>query len=617
MIDDETLPKIGIITSHVGGVINITNTLFDSNVVGHNDTDFDTLKAIIFTVELDPTYSNNTIKTELSLSDSVFVNNEGMTFALVMAGLWSDSDVSQSNNTQGNNELFQPYDHACYGVGQLNQDYYYYYDYYNKREWDYLNSTQFQPECLVSFAATESDLELTLSPTSSPTNKISQAPSTSDPTSITETPDQSTLSFPFTSSPSSLPTISKASSSTHPNSQAPFTSDPTSSTNTTTSSPTISQAPSTSDPTHSESARPTNARTSSPTISQAPSMSDPTSSTNAPTSLPTISQAPPTTDPTVYSLTNSSISLPPSDPPARITLDPTPTTKPTKSFSNSPSLSLSYSLTYSSTNTPTSSSPTSSSHPSSSPTDSNSPSGSPTEWKNCWAEDFPEKVRNEELKLGSKAKLLDPIRIYRMCPGSTAKIAKYDWDNKEYNTDDGSSEPLVIWNSNVHIVCGWNHTDCTFTGGSIHIEVSPANYIDKDFKSRKLQNIVIKGIQFTKSEYTNVLLYGYPITYGYGKIGSDVTITESKFYVSFLPYLPFHRQFIIIYQPSFYLLFTALFRIIKLSQILNLILDLRSSMGLHNLLFKIAVLKTTQLQVVAIIQILVSSLQEGRLIFLF
>ena len=353
-------------------------------------------------------------------------------------------------------------------------------------------------------------------------------------------------------------------------------------------------------------------------------MSDPTSSTNAPTSLPTISQAPPTTDPTVYSLTNSSISLPPSDPPARITLDPTPTTKPTKSFSNSPSLSLSYSLTYNSTNTPTSSSPTSSSHPSSSPTDSNSPSGSPTESKNCWAEDFPEKVRNAELKLGSKAKLLDPIRIYRMCPGSTAKIAKYDWDTKVYNTDDGSSEPLVIWNSNVHIVCGWNHTDCTFTGGSIHIEVSPANYIvdkegvDKDFKARKLQNIVIKGIQFTKCDYTNVLLYGFPLPpYSFGKIGSDVTITESKFYVSFLPYLPFHRQFIIIYQPSFYLLFTALFRIIKLSQILNLILDLMSSMGLHNLLFKIAVLKTTQLQVVTIIQILVSSWQEGRLIFLF
>ena len=163
MIDEEPFPNNGIITSYVGGVINITNTLFDSNVVGHNDTDFDTLKAIIFTVELEPEYSNNEIKTELSLSDSVFVNNEGMTFALVMAGLWNDSDVSQSNNTQGNNELFQPYDHACYGVGQLNQDYDYYYEYYyDKREWDYFNSTQFQSECLVAFAATESDLKLTL-----------------------------------------------------------------------------------------------------------------------------------------------------------------------------------------------------------------------------------------------------------------------------------------------------------------------------------------------------------------------------------------------------------------------------------------------------------------------
>ena len=219
---------------------------------------------------------------------------------------------------------------------------------------------------------------------------------------------------------------------------------------------------------------------------------------------------------------------------------------------------------------------------------------------------------DEELKLGSKAKLLKPIRIYRMCPGSTVKIAKYDWDNKEYNTDDGSSKALAIWNSNVHIVCGWNHTDCTFTGGSFHIEVLTAQdfFDDKDLKLRKLQNIVIKGIQFTKSEDTNVILYGSKVDYG--KIGSDVTITESKFYVSFLPYLPFHRQFIIIYQPSFYLLFTALFRIIKLSQILNLRI-----ISIHNLLFKIAVLKTTQLQVVAIIQILVSSLQEFRLIFLF
>ena len=62
-----------------------------------------------------------------------------MTLSLIMAGLWNDSKFAQSNNTQGNIELFQSYNHACYGVGQLNQDYDYYYEiYYDEfRELDY------------------------------------------------------------------------------------------------------------------------------------------------------------------------------------------------------------------------------------------------------------------------------------------------------------------------------------------------------------------------------------------------------------------------------------------------------------------------------------------------
>ena len=85
------------------------------------------IKAVIYAVEYEPSYSGNQYQTDLSISHSTFTNNRWMNFALIVIGMWDDGRLNESSNYQYNNSLiFESPLNSCCGVGYFALDYYYY-----------------------------------------------------------------------------------------------------------------------------------------------------------------------------------------------------------------------------------------------------------------------------------------------------------------------------------------------------------------------------------------------------------------------------------------------------------------------------------------------------------
>lgn len=216
LIEDAYYPHTGLITSYVGGHITIHDTDFTNNYMkveelssGH--------RAIIYTVHDTNTTSYSTY---LSITNSTFLYNEGMTFSLALSGLWKNEDVNvySIDNYQKGNIMSYTLDNPCYGVAHLIQnstywDTYYYYYYYHE-----------DAVCDARFDTTEAP---SMMPSSSPSDQPSNKPTISHPPSMSPSGSPSQLpssspsvapSYLPSSSPSSTPTIS------HPPSLVPSTS---------------------------------------------------------------------------------------------------------------------------------------------------------------------------------------------------------------------------------------------------------------------------------------------------------------------------------------------------------------------------------------------------------
>jgi len=122
----------------------------------------------------------------------------------------------------------------------------------------------------------------------------------------------------------------------------------------------------------------------------------------------------------------------------------------------------------------------------------------------CWGEDFTSMVMDAEDKITDTS----INRVYKMCAGTTIKIAKYDYDEKEFQGI--GQKALSIWHPNVIIMCddlGESNSNCVFTGGTFQIEILSANAYDNEYSSSSLGNIVIQGFTFTNVTDENVLMY--------------------------------------------------------------------------------------------------------------
>lgn len=208
LIEDAYHPHTGLITSHVGGHISIHDTDFTNNYMkvenlnsGH--------RAIIYAVHDTNTTSYST---DLTITDSTFLYNEGMTFSLALSGLWQNEDVNvySVNNYQKGNVMSYSLDNPCYGVAHLIQnstywDTYYYYYYYHE-----------DAICDVRFDTTEAP---SLMPSSSPSDQPSNTPTVSHPPSMSPSQSPSQLpSSPPSVAPTSVPSTSPSSkpTSSHP-----------------------------------------------------------------------------------------------------------------------------------------------------------------------------------------------------------------------------------------------------------------------------------------------------------------------------------------------------------------------------------------------------------------
>jgi len=175
-------------------------------------------------------------------------------------------------------------------------------------------------------------------------------------------------------------------------------------------------------------------------------------------------------------------------------------------------------------------SPTISPSPTLSPTKSNKPSvtqatDKPTvEFDGCWSTMFTHRVEKYESKVTDTTKK----RVYRMCKGTTSKIAQYDWRRKTFMVKDGGMRALRIWNPNVEIRCGWkDDDDCIFTGGDFHIEILDAKHVSREFTRYGLENISIQGFTFTGTKTSNILIYGTQKTIT--NKGTSVTVKNCVF----------------------------------------------------------------------------------------
>merc|ERR1712238_574254 len=200
----------GIITSNVGGKIDISNSKFIDNDVETADYNKG-IRAIVYAVEENADYSGNQHETYLSISNSTFLGNKGITYALIVGGLWNDGKLFESNNYESKNQPLL----ECYGIGRFTLDFDDYYDYYYYYDYDVLLKTQ----CVAAFSNTGSILTpevnqaLTQVPTQIPTKKETYGKVTISPTfDSTSFP---TKRFPVIST--MLPSISTMLPSIKPN----------------------------------------------------------------------------------------------------------------------------------------------------------------------------------------------------------------------------------------------------------------------------------------------------------------------------------------------------------------------------------------------------------------
>ena len=117
-------------------------------------------------------------------------------------------------------------------------------------------------------------------------------------------------------------------------------------------------------------------------------------------------------------------------------------------------------------------------------------------------------------------------RSYRMCPGTTTNIAKYRSKKGIFKIINSTVPALSIWNPNINILCGWNDTNCTFTGGTFQIKLLPANEVNQTYASVSLTNVLIQGFKFTSCTFQNVIIKGT-------EQGTSMSLKSCRFHVSF------------------------------------------------------------------------------------
>jgi len=125
-----TSQNSGLIFSDLGGSITITNTLFTDNAVNTSyPHDWYRLNAVVNSIDISG-WSNITSK--VSVQNSCFIRNTGISYALVLGGMYGDGTLSQTGNVATGNTFLQTGSMACSGIGALYMDPDYYYGgYYN------------------------------------------------------------------------------------------------------------------------------------------------------------------------------------------------------------------------------------------------------------------------------------------------------------------------------------------------------------------------------------------------------------------------------------------------------------------------------------------------------
>ena len=134
----------------------MTNSLFTDNIV--NTTypfDWYGLNAIINAYDIS---GDSSITSKVDVQNSCFVKNAGVSFALVLGGVYGDGTMTQTGNTAYQNTFLQSGTKACSGIGELYMDPNYYYG-------GYYNFTL--GKCLQTFSSSQCKLSSVSSFTSS------------------------------------------------------------------------------------------------------------------------------------------------------------------------------------------------------------------------------------------------------------------------------------------------------------------------------------------------------------------------------------------------------------------------------------------------------------------
>lgn len=89
-------------------------------------------------------------------------------------------------------------------------------------------------------------------------------------------------------------------------------------------------------------------------------------------------------------------------------------------------------------------------------------------------------------------------RTYHFCENSYLHIFGFDREFFKFIYSVGNTHPLILFRSNIHIICDGN---CTFYGGVSHLILNHRPLLINYDVSESVENITIEGFRFAGSEY--------------------------------------------------------------------------------------------------------------------
>jgi hypothetical protein len=147
LVDSSTTKNSGLVFSDLGGTVTVKNSYFVDNTVNTTyQYNWYGLNAIINVNDIS---GDSSIASKVDVQNCCFMENQGISFSLVVAGVYGDGNITASNNFATLNSFMQSGSRACYGAGQLYMDPAFYYD-------QYYNFTL--ARCLYTFTASHCSL---------------------------------------------------------------------------------------------------------------------------------------------------------------------------------------------------------------------------------------------------------------------------------------------------------------------------------------------------------------------------------------------------------------------------------------------------------------------------